>query len=201
MQYLVPLFVALSLAFASSARAEELPTGPIPYATLVAQEQTSSSGVLSQADPRWSGERLGGGTVRSQGCLFIAIAMVAIERGLASDPVQLLRRFLVKGLFTRSGRLQTNRIGEALPGLAVVERTATGLDAPVRIADRLDRRQAVFLKLDRDLRRAGTQQHWVRVLDADGVDVTVADPNGGKTGTLLAIYGSNAVMQEMLVLG
>lgn len=170
---------------------EEVSTSPVPSGTPV---------VLSQADPRWAGLRLGSGTVRSQGCLFISVAMIAMELGLVSDPLTMMRSFVTNGLFAPGGLLRTWSIERVFPGLRVLARTAlsaTGLD---RVAEHLNEGRHVLLKLDRDLRRSGIQEHWVRVLRSEAGDLIIADSNGGHVTSLQSRYGMGTI-REMLVLG
>lgn len=196
------IFLAALAAFclyagASSAQ-DTITDGPRPY---LAEVSNDSSTALSQGDPRWSAFRIGNGTVREQGCLVMGIAMVAVARGLVSDPLQLLRLFVSGGLFSRTGLLYTSSLERVLPGLRVLARNAlaaTGLDQVRRqLADGHD----VLIKLDRSPRQRGIQQHWVRADISGTGELIIHDPNGGRTGTIQSIYGTNEVVREMLVLG
>ncbi len=198
------LLAMVSFFCAGASFAQELPSdGPRPYVEESLLPSASPEGVvvLSQADPRWADLSLGSGTVRSQGCLFISVAMIAMELGLVTDPLSMMRSFVMNGLFSPSGLLRTVSIERVFPGLRVLMRralSATGLD---QVNKHLRAGHQVLLKIDRDLRRAGIQEHWVRVVRGDGGDLVVADPNGGRVATLRSLYGSSSVVREMLVLG
>ena len=196
------ILVLASCFFAGVSFAQEPhQDGPRPYEDVI--ETPFAPGtpiVLSQADPRWAGLRLGRGTVQSQGCLFISVAMIAMELGLVPDPVVMLRSFVMNGLFAPGGLLRTWSIERVFPGLRVLARTALSASGLDRVAEELREGRHVLLKLDRDLRRSGTQEHWVRALRSEAGDLIVADPNGGRTASLQSLYGAASV-REMLVLG
>lgn len=190
--FLAALIAACLCAGAS--RAQE-PDGPRPY-----EASPAASGiVLSQADPRWAGMRLGNGTMRGQGCLATVMATIGLIEGIATDPLQMVRSFFSNGLFSRAGLLYTSSIGRVLPGLAVLARgpfAPSGYDAA---RERLAAGQHVILKLDRDTRRRGIQQHWVLATEVSDRDFVVSDPNGGRTGLLRTLYGSSAIVEMMVV--
>ena len=200
---LVLFMILFGMAAAGACRAQEVSAGPVPYEAALEAAAAPEEGqtVLSQGDSRWSWFRIGTGTVREQGCLVIAIAMVAIDRGFTADPLSLLRAFTMNGLFTRSGMLYTSSLSRIFPGLGVVMRGALSASSLSRVEEQLSRGHDVLVKLDRDLRRGGIQQHWVRVIRSVNGDLFVADPNGGRTGTLRDLYGTTSVVREMLVLG
>lgn len=201
MRILAFLAFLACLSFAGTSFAQEALPGARPYLDIVEETRAETEvTVLSQADPRWGGFRIGSGTVREQGCLAIVIAMVALDRGLVSDPLSMLRSFVMNGLFTRSGLLYTYAVGRVLPGLEVFARTALTAAGFDRVEEELVQGRDVLLKLDRDLRRPGIQEHWVRVIRSVAGDLVVADPNGGRIGTLEELYGSTAVVREMLVM-
>lgn len=176
--------------------------GPRPYLEASPTPPTSTEApvVLSQADPRWAGLRLGRGTIQSQGCLVIGVAMIAMELGLVPDPIAMMRSFVTQGLFTPRGLLRTWSIERVFPGLRVLVRTALSVSGLDRIAEQLAEGRHVLLKIDRDLRRSGIQEHWVRALRFEAGVLIVADPNGGRVASLQSLYGSSSV-REMLVLG
>lgn len=194
--FLIVLAATLLLAGASTAQ-EHGSAGPRPY---LEEAMAPTSPALSQGDSRWGWFRIGNSTIREQGCLVMVIAMVALDRGLITDPLWMFRQFVTNGLFTRSGLLVTSAIDRVLPGLRVLSRSALSASGLDRVRAELAQGRAVLIKLDRDLRRAGIQQHWVRATIYAG-ELVIDDPNGGKRDTLLAIYGSESVVREMLVLG
>jgi len=113
----------------------------------------------------------------------------------------MLASFVVNEIFNPRGLLRTFLIERVFPGLRVLARSAlsaTGLD---RVGEHLRAGHHVLLKIDRDLGRAGIQEHWFRAMRTDGGDLVVADPNGGRVATLRSLYGSVSVVREMLVLG
>lgn len=175
--------------------------GSRPYEEVIEAPLVSGTPVvLSQADPRWAGLRLGRGTVQSQGCLFISVAMIAMELGLVPDPLTMMRSFVTNGLFAPGGLLRTLSIERVFPGLRVLARTALSASGLDRVAEQLAAGHHVLLKLDRDPRPSVTREHWVRALRSEAGDLIIADPNGGRTGSLQSLYGSSAV-RLMLVLG
>lgn len=200
--FFLAVLLPAGVSFAQEAPTPEssVMTTSRPYLDLLTEESEETV-VLSQGDPRWSWFRIGVGTVRDRGCLVMAIAMVALEHGIITDPLSMLRSFVMHNMFTQSGALYTSAIGRVLPGFAVVTRTALTAAHFDRVAGYLADGHDVLLKLDRDLRRPGIQQHWVRAIRSAAGDLVVADPNGGRIGTLTDIYGTTAVVREMLVLG
>lgn len=195
-------FLACLSAAGTSFAQEAQPGIARPYLEIVQEaDHQEDNAVLSQADPRWAWFRIGSSTVQQQGCLAIVIAMVALDRGLAADPLSMLRSFVMNGLFNRNGLLYTSSIGRVLPGLEVLARSALAPAGIDRVEQELAQGRDVLIKLDRDLRRAGIQQHWVRVVRSVTGDLIVADPNGGRVGSLRELYGTTSVVREMLVLG
>jgi len=198
---LVILAVASCFVAGVSFAQEPHQDGPRPYEEVQSLSVPSGTPVvLSQADPRWAGLRLGRGTVQSHGCLFISVAMIAMELGLVSDPLTMMRSFVMNGLFESGGRLRTWSIERVFPGLRVLVRTAISASGLDRIAEQLREGRHVLLKLDKNPRDSDIQEHWVRVLRSEAGDLIIADSNGGLITSLQGRYGLGTI-REMLVLG
>jgi hypothetical protein len=197
------LVLCFSLLCAGTSVAEE--AAPRNHSLMTSESDVSVWAepwiLLSQGNPLWRNERLGNGTIGSQGCLFMNLVMILKELGFDQDPREFLTIFTKRGLIDQLGRMRLTLLPTVFPSLRIVDRQAASPQTDVTaIQSWLSERAFVLLKLGYRDSRGVLHQHWVRVARVEDNRLIVIDPNGGKIADLATLYGPNPV-KEVLVLG
>jgi len=132
----------------------------------------------SQQDPRWNGDRLGGGrgTIGYVGCALTSVAMYASGWGLTETPGTLNRKLKGVGGFINQA-IVWGAITQLYPQIKFTGLTLCG-DSAAPIADieaSLASGQPAIVEVDFSPAR-GLQTHWVLLYKSLGNDYLMLDP-------------------------
>ncbi len=158
---------------------------PVPPKPVAQVPQAS----LSQGDPRWKNKLLAYGvTIGKAGCLFMSLFTSVVELGYRFDVLDFLDLLRDNRLFDARGRLFWD-IGKAIPGLSAERLRLSGEAALKTARDSIAAGSRVLIEVATS---HGTK-HWVAVVKTIGDSLLIADPDGGKVGTLSDLYSTSRV--------